>query len=121
MDIEKLRVILEMEKKNYSKELEKARKETKQATDQIEAEIEKVKQSTGKMGYGLNKSQVEIQSTMQKMRDAFSAPLRAIQALREKMAMSNPNVVKTDAYQNIEEDAATQRRMWRGYSGKQKP
>ncbi|CUP25249.1 ATPase involved in DNA repair [[Eubacterium] contortum] len=102
MDIEKLRVILEMEKKNYSKELEKARKETKQATDQIEAEMEKVKQSTGKMGYGLDKSQVEIQSTMQKMRDAFSAPLRAIQALREKMAMSNPNVVKTDEYENLQ-------------------
>ena len=102
MDIEKLRVILEMEKKNYSKELEKARKETKQATDQIEAEMEKVKQSTGKMGYGLDKSQVEIQSTMQKMRDAFSAPLRAIQALREKMAMSNPHTVKTEEYENLQ-------------------
>lgn len=104
MDIETLRVVLEMEKRNYSKGLEKARKETKQATDQIEAEMEKVKHSTENIGYGLNKSQVEIQSTMQKVKSAFSAPLRAIQALREKMAMSNPNMVNTKEYEILQSE-----------------
>ncbi len=102
MDLAKMRVILEMEKKNYTKALENARKETEQATKKIEAEMEKAKQSSGKMGEGLSQSQIEVQRTMKNIRGALSLPLRAIQTLRERMANMNPHTMKSNAYSDIQ-------------------
>lgn len=102
MDLAKMRVILEMEKKNYTKALENARKETEQATKKIEAEMEKAKQSSGKIGEGLSQSQIEVQRTMKNIRGALSLPLRAIQTLRERMANMNPHTMKSNAYSDIQ-------------------
>lgn len=101
MDLEKMRVILEMDKKNYSKELEQAKKETEQATKKIESEMQKAKQASAGMGDGVSKSQTEVNNAMRLVRESLKLPLRAIQTLREKMANINPTVVKSDAYTEL--------------------
>lgn len=102
MDLAKMRVILEMEKKNYTKALENARKETEQATKKIEDKMQKAKQASNGMGEGLSQSQVEVQRTMKNIRGALSLPLRAIQTLRERMANMNPHSMKSNAYSDIQ-------------------
>lgn len=102
MDLEKLRVVLEMEKKNYSKELDKARKETEQATKKIDAEMEKARQAAGGMGSGLSQSQREVQNTMNTVKESLKLPFRAIQKLREKLADITPGTVKSDVYNDLQ-------------------
>lgn len=102
MDIEKLRVVLEMEKKNYSKELDRARKETEQATNKIDAEMKRAKQAASGMGSGLSQSQKEVQNTMNTVKESLKLPLRAIQNLREKLASITPGTVKSEVYSDLQ-------------------
>lgn len=112
MDLETIRVIIEATMKPFKEELDKAKAETKKFSDQVDKEMEKVKNASSRSGSGFDKSAEDAQKSVKKIRKAmdqinnnnpFGKIKRKLEELNDKMRKATKIQTPTDEYRVLED------------------